>query len=99
MSDDLKHLKDALRAATPDAPPKDTHLALAMKNFDDLQSARQGSPSGARHTPDRPTLMSRISSGVIRMFHSLTTRGALAATTSITAVGIGVFFYTQQPDI
>lgn len=33
------------------------------------------------------------------MFHSLTTRSALAATTSITAVGIGIFFYAQQGDI
>ena len=33
------------------------------------------------------------------MFNSLTSRGALAATTSITAVGIGIFFYTQQGNI
>ncbi len=99
MTDDLKHLKDAMKTATPDAASKDAHLALAMKNFDDLQGSRQGSASEARHTPDRPTLMSRISSGVIHMFHSVTTRNALAATTSITAVGIGVFFYAQQPDI
>lgn len=99
MSDDLKHLKDAMRAATPDAPSKDAHLALAMKNFDDFQSSRQGSANEARHTPDHPTITSRFTSGVIHMFHSLTTRSALAATTSITAVGIGIFFYAQQGDI
>ena len=99
MTDDLKHLKDAMRTATPDAPSKDEHLALAMKNFDDLQNSRQGSASGARHTPDHATIMSRISAGVFQMFHSLTTRSALAATTSITAVGIGVFLYTQQTDV
>jgi len=99
MTDDLKHLKDAMRTATPDAPSKDAHLALAMKNFDDLQNSRQGSASEVRHTPDRPTILSRFTAGVFRMFHSLTTRGALAATTSITAIGIGVFLYTQQTDI
>lgn len=99
MSDDLKHLKDAMSAATPDSASKDAHLALAMKNFDDLQASRQGSTNEARHTPDRPTITSRFTTGVIHMFHSLTTRGALAATTSITAVGIGVFLYSQQTDI
>ncbi|KPU84285.1 von Willebrand factor A [Marinosulfonomonas sp. PRT-SC04] len=99
MSDDLQHLKNALRAATPAPSKKVTDLALAMKNFDDLQTSRQGSPDEARHNPDRPTLMSRLTSGALDMFHNLTTRSALAATTSITAVGIGVFFYTQQGDI
>jgi len=99
MTDDLKHLKDAMKTATPDAASKDAHLALAMKNFDDLQNSRQGSAGEARHTPDRPTIMSRFKAGVFQMFHSLTTRSALAATTSITAIGIGVFLYTQQTDI
>lgn len=99
MTDDLKHLKDAMAATTPDAPSKDAHLALAMKNFDDLQNSRQGSANEARHTPDRPTIMSRFTAGAIHMFHSLTTRSALAATTSITAVGIGVFLYTQQGSV
>ncbi|WP_456386008.1 vWA domain-containing protein [Profundibacter sp.] len=99
MSDDLKHLKNAMKTATPAPSEKDAHMALAMKNFDDLQTSRQGSANEARHTPDRPTILSRISSGAIHMFHSLTTRSALAATTSITAVGIGVFLYTQQGNI
>ncbi len=99
MSDDLTHLKDAMRAATPEPSQKDADLALAMKNFDDMQNSRQGSANDARHTSDHATITSRFTSGVIHMFHSLTTRSALAATTSITAVGIGVFFYTQQGDI
>ena len=99
MSDDLKRLQDAMRTATPEASEKDAHLALAMKNFDDLQNSRQGSANEARHTSDRPTIMSRIFAGVIHMFHSLTTRSALAVTTSITAVGIGVFLYTQQGNV
>lgn len=99
MTDDLKHLKDAMSDATPKASSKDAHLALAMKNFDDLQNSRQGSVDEARHIPDRPTITSRLTSGALHMFQSLTVRGALAATTSISAVGFGVFLYTQQTDI
>ncbi|WP_457649864.1 vWA domain-containing protein [Profundibacter sp.] len=96
MTDDLKHLQDAMKAATPKPSKKNADLALAMKNFDDFHDARQGSVDPARPTSDRPTHHWGLSSGVFKMFHSLTTRGALAATTSIVAVGIGVFFYTQQ---
>jgi len=99
MSDDLTHLKDAMRAATPKPSKKDADLALAMKNFDEMQTSRQGSANEARLTPDHATITSRFTSGVIHMFHSLTTRGALAATTSITAVGIGIFLYTQQGNL
>ncbi len=96
MTDDLTHLQDAMKAATPEPSKKDGDLALAMKNFDDFHDARQGSADPARPTSDRPTHRLGLSSGVFKMFHSLTTRGALAATTSIVAVGIGVLFYTQQ---
>ncbi len=96
MTDDLTHLQDAMKAATPEPSKKDADLALAVKNFDDFHDARQGSADAARPTSDRPTHRLGLSSGVFKMFHSLTTRGALAATTSIVAVGIGVFFYTQQ---
>ncbi len=96
MTDDLKHLQDAMKAATPEPSRKDADLALAMKNFDDFHDARQGSADVTRPTSDRPAHRRGLSSGVFKMFHSLTTRGALAATTSIVAVGIGVLFYTQQ---
>ncbi len=96
MTDDLTHLQDAMKAATPEPSKKDADLALAMKNFDDFHDARQGSADPARPTSDRPGFLTGLSSGVFKMFHSLTTRGALAATTSIVAVGIGVLFYTQQ---
>jgi len=99
MTDDLTHLQDAMKATTPEPSKKDADLALAMKNFDDFNDARQGSADPARPTSDRPTHRLGLSSGVFKMFHSLTTRGALAATTSIVAVGIGVLFYTQQGDI
>ena len=96
MSDDLKQLKNAMRAAQPAPSDRAANIALAMKNFDALQISRQGSDDQARLTSEEPTMMSRFGSGVIHMFNSLTTRGALAATTSIAAVGIGVFIYTQQ---
>ncbi len=96
MSDELKHLKDAMQAATPEPSKKDADLALAMKNFDDFHHARQGSANTARPTSDRPGFLAGLKSGGIKMLHTLTSRGALAATTSIVAVGIGLFFYTQQ---
>jgi Ca-activated chloride channel family protein len=96
MTDDLKHLKDMMNAATPEPAEKDAHIALAMKNFDDLQNSRQGSADGARHTSDGSTIWSNASSGVFRMLQSLTTRGALTVTTSIAAVGIGIFFFAQN---
>ena len=53
MTDDLTHLKDAMRAATPAPSKKDADLALAMKNFDDMQNSRQGSANEARLTTDQ----------------------------------------------
>jgi len=96
MTDDLTHLQDAMKAATPEPSRKEDDLALAMKNFDDFHGACQGSADAARPTSDRPEKRMGLSSGVFKMFHSLTTRGALAATTSIVAIGIGVLFYTQR---
>ena len=99
MTDDLKHLKDAMRAATPAPPQKAADIALAMKNFDDLQNSRQGSADQPRLTSESPTTVSWFKSGVVHMFNSLTSRGALAATTSIAAVGIGIFIYSQQGEV
>ncbi len=87
--DDLKRLQEAMREATPPPRPevKAAHLRLAKENF----AALQGSREGMRHTPERPKGRARLKEGVFAMFHSLTTRGALAATTSIMAVGLGFF--------
>jgi len=67
MSDELKHLKDVMQTATPEPSKKDADLALAMKNFDDFHSARQGSPDAARPTSDRPGFLAGLKSGGIKM--------------------------------
>ncbi len=83
MTDDLNDLKQALNAATPDADPatKAAHLALAQKNFDDLQ----GSRDGARPISSRPNR--GFWTGARKMLNSLTSRAALTATTAVVAVG------------
>lgn len=89
MSDELDDLKAAMDAATPepDAETRSRHLALARKNF----AALQGSRDAARPMSDRPA--SGLRTGVARMLLTLTSRGALAATTAIVAVG----FITLTP--
>ncbi len=84
MSDDLDDLKSALNAATPAPDPakKAEHLALAQKNFADLQ----GSRDGARLTSDGPKR--GWFTGVVKMFSTMSTKGALTATTALAAVGL-----------
>ena len=86
MTDDLDDLKAAMNAATPRPDPavKAAHLALAEKNFADLQ----GSRDGARLNSDRPR--GGLWSGVRKMFATMTTRGGLVATTAIVAVAFVV---------
>ena len=86
MTDDLDDLKAAIKAATPapDAAKKAAHLALAQKNFEDLQ----GSRNQVRPNSDRPA--SGLWTGVRNMFATLTTRGGLVVTTAIVAVGFVV---------
>ena len=86
MTDDFDDLKAALKAApAPDADAKARAMALAMKNFDALQ----GSPDPARSSEDRQQRAAPLN-GVRRMFKFLTSRPALAATTSVAALVIGV---------
>ena len=83
MSDDLDKLKAAMRVATPapDTARKAADLALAQKNFADLQ----GSRDEPRPMSDRP--VGGLWTGVRKMFATMTTRGGLVATTAIVAVG------------
>ena len=85
MSDELDRLRRAMDAATPspDAARKAANLRLAEKNFDGLQ----GSPVGARPTPER-SLMGRVIDGVGTMLNVIGSRGGLAATTAIVAVAM-----------
>jgi Ca-activated chloride channel family protein len=84
MSDDLDDLNSVLNAATPAPDPakKAAHLALAQKNFEALQ----GSRPDARLTSDRPKR--GLFSGVTNMFSTMSTKGALTATTALAAVGL-----------
>ena len=85
MTDDLDDLRAALKAApVPDADAKARAMALAMKNFDALQ----GSPDPARSSEDRTDAAPL--NGVRRMFKFLTSRPALAATTSVAALVVGI---------
>ena len=82
MSDEfsLDDLKSAMDDATPspDAQRRAENIALAQKNFADLQ----GSRDTARLTP-RPTKWT----GVKDMLNKLTSRGGLTVTTAIVACG------------
>jgi Ca-activated chloride channel family protein len=86
MSDELDKLTAALQAApAPDAEARARALALAMENFDRLQA------SGAETRPkeDRPH-RAGFFQGARSMMNFLTSRPALAATTSIAALIVGV---------
>lgn len=84
--DDLKALQAALKASpAPDGAAKDAALKLAMENFDRLQ----GSADPSRSSQDRPERAGFLN-GVRLMLNFLTTKPALAATTSVAALVIGV---------
>ncbi len=84
MTDDLDDLKRALAAATPPPDParRSEILRMAQENFD----AAQGSPGAARPMSDRPW-WANIGQGASTMLNTLTSRGGLAATTALVAVG------------
>ena len=86
MSDkDLDALKAALKSATPapDADLKAQHLARAEEIF----ACHQESRDAARLTSDRPEDTGLIG-GVRKMLKSMSTKGALTATTSVAALGL-----------
>jgi Ca-activated chloride channel family protein len=86
MSDEFDALKAALRAApAPEDEARARALALAMENFDRLQAAGDA----ARPKEDRPH-RAGFFQGARSMMSFLTSRPALAATTSIAALIVGV---------
>jgi Ca-activated chloride channel family protein len=94
MTDDLDDLRSALKAApAPDGDAKARAMALAMDNFDRLQ----GSTDVPRSSEDRTNAAPL--NGVRRMFHYLTSRPALAATTSVAALIIGVAVILPVADL
>jgi Ca-activated chloride channel homolog len=94
MTDDLDDLRRALKAApAPDGDAKARAMQLAMENFDRLQ----GSTDAARSSEDRTNAAPL--NGVRRMFHYLTSRPALAMTTSAAALLIGVAVILPVADL
>lgn len=93
MSDefDLDKLTSAMNAATPapDAEKRDANIVLATANFEKLHASRQGSADDARPNPEAARKPGLIS-GVREMFKKLTTKGVLAATTSIATLGVAM---------
>ncbi len=99
MTDDLDHLRAALKSMpAPDADAKARALALAMENFDRLHDSLQGSTTPVRPSDDRPQGAASLN-GVRKMLNFLTSRPALATTTSIAALVIGVAVILPVTDI
>ncbi|MFY0692737.1 MAG: VWA domain-containing protein [Paracoccaceae bacterium] len=95
MSDEFDRLRNAIRQATPEPDPnrKANDIARAMENFD----RAQGSGAEARLMSDRPRFGARLRQGAAKMIHTLSTRGALAASTAI--VALAVTFYVNLPEL
>lgn len=95
MTDDLDALRRGLQSApAPEADAKARAMALAMENFDRLQ----GSTDPARSSEDRPMGAGSLN-GVRRMIGYLTSRPALALTTSAAALLIGVAVILPVTDL
>ena len=94
MMDDLDALKAALRGAAAPADPavKQAHLKLAAENF---AKVHQESAKDARPMSDRQVKAGYLT-GVRRMFAHLSTRSALAATTSAAALALAVVVILPQ---
>ncbi len=98
MTDDLDDLRRALKAApSPDGDAKARAMRLAMENFDRLQGQHQGFGEAPRSSEDRSKAAPL--NGVRRMFHYLTSRPALAATTSVAALIIAVAVILPVADL
>lgn len=104
MTDDLDHLRNALRATPPAADAASASvrradaLAAAMQAFDTHQEGRtQETATQPRPMSDRPNGAGFLT-GVRLMLSNFTSRGALAATASVAAIAVGFgFVLTQTP--
>ncbi|MES2916325.1 MAG: von Willebrand factor type A domain-containing protein [Pseudomonadota bacterium] len=98
MTDDLDDLRAALKAApAPDGEAKARAMALAMENFARLNEPLQGSTDAPRSSEDRQGAAPL--NGVRRMLNYLTSRPALAMTTSAAALLIGVAVILPVADL
>ncbi|MFA9229319.1 MAG: von Willebrand factor type A domain-containing protein [Microgenomates group bacterium] len=86
MTNDLDALKAALRVTpAPNAAVKDAALKLAMENFDRLQ----GSTTAPRPNPEDPQ-KAGLWNRIYAMLNALRTKPALAASTSVAALCLGL---------
>jgi Ca-activated chloride channel homolog len=99
MTDDLDDLRKLLKAApTPDVDAKARALSLAMENFARLNDSLQGSTDAPRSSEDRQSPAAPLN-GVRRMLNFLTSRPALAVSTSAAALLIGVVVILPVADL
>jgi Ca-activated chloride channel family protein len=95
----LSDLAAGLKAApAPDADARARAMALAMENFDRLHDPAQASAPAARSSQDRPRRAAPLT-GVRQMLGYLTSRPALAMTTSAAALVIGVAVVLPVADL
>ncbi|WP_106745808.1 vWA domain-containing protein [Yoonia maritima] len=90
MNDDLDDLKSLMDQATPraDETRRADNIALARKNFDDLQGSRE------QPRPTPATGRNALWTGVMTMLNALTSKAALGTTTALVACGF--LFLTPQ---
>ncbi|MEM9785911.1 MAG: VWA domain-containing protein [Pseudomonadota bacterium] len=94
MNDDLNDLKAMMDDATPrpGAARRAENLALAQKNFGDIQGSR------AYARPTSATGANALWTGVKTMLNAMTSKGALTTTTAIVACGF-LFLTPQMQDV
>jgi Ca-activated chloride channel homolog len=98
MTDDLDDLRAALKAApAPDGDAKARAMQLAMENFARMHDGLQGSTKAPRSSEDRN--QAAPLNGVRRMLNYLTSRPALAVTTSAAALLVGVAVILPVADL
>ena len=92
MTDDFDDLKSLMNMATPraDETRRAANIALARKNFDDLQGSREA----PRPTP--ATGRNALWTGVTTMLSAMTSKAALTTTTAIVACGFLVLIPAGQ---
>jgi Ca-activated chloride channel family protein len=94
MNDDLNDLKAMMDDATPrpDAARRAENLALAQKNFENLQGSRQ------QPRPTPTTEAKGLWTGVKTMLNTFTSKAALSTTTALVACGF-LFLTPQGQDL
>ncbi|MFD0978831.1 vWA domain-containing protein [Tropicimonas aquimaris] len=96
MTDDLDRLRKALKSTpAPESARKAADLGAAMARFDaefdtGFETSRQENAASARPTSERGWI-ARLIDGGETMFHAMTTRAGLAATTGLVTAGLALF--------